>query len=112
MADAKRDQNFVTTLLGVSSSDGTTPVRVWADPTTHRLLVDLTTSGADIASHFQTDTYTSTNNQTVFTASTTVIADFQVFVNGSLQTPSTDYSVTGDTLTLASGIPSGVIVVW
>lgn len=41
MADASRDGNFVTTLLGASSVDGTTPVKVYADPTSHRLLVDL-----------------------------------------------------------------------
>src|ERR1700741_1366110 len=41
MAQAARDQNFVTTLLGVSSTDGVTPIAVYADPTTHRLLVDL-----------------------------------------------------------------------
>lgn len=40
MAQAGRDQNFVPTLLGVSNVDGTTPVDIWADPTTHRLLVD------------------------------------------------------------------------
>lgn len=41
MADnAARDQNFVPTLLGVSSANGTSPVKVYADPTTHRLLVD------------------------------------------------------------------------
>lgn len=39
--NAKRDENFVPTLLGVSSADGVTPIRVWADPDTHRLLVDL-----------------------------------------------------------------------
>lgn len=44
MANAKRDENFVPTLLGVSSSDGVTPVEVWVDPVTHRLLVDV--SGA------------------------------------------------------------------
>lgn len=38
MAQASRDENRVTTLLAVSSSDGTTPVAVYADPTTHRLL--------------------------------------------------------------------------
>jgi len=37
--DAKRDSNRVTTLLGVSNVDGTTPVTLYADPTTHRLLV-------------------------------------------------------------------------
>lgn len=41
MSDASRDQNFVTTLLGASSVDGTTPVKVYANPVTHRLLVDI-----------------------------------------------------------------------
>lgn len=42
MAQAKRDENYVTTLLGVSNADGITPVVLWADPVTHRLLVDIT----------------------------------------------------------------------
>ncbi len=40
MAQASRDENFVPTLLGVSNVDGTTPVKIYADPTTHRLLID------------------------------------------------------------------------
>lgn len=44
MSQAKRDENFVPTLLGVSSVDGTTPIPVYADPVTHRLLVDSATS--------------------------------------------------------------------
>lgn len=40
MANAERDDNFVPTLLAVSSADGTTPVPVYANPTTHRLLTD------------------------------------------------------------------------
>lgn len=40
MAEAKRDQNRVTTLLAVSYVDGVTPVLIYADPVTHRLLVD------------------------------------------------------------------------
>lgn len=39
MADAKRDQNSVVTLIGVSSADGITPVVIYVDPITHRLLV-------------------------------------------------------------------------
>jgi len=38
--DASRDQNFVPTLLAVSSADGSTTVPVYANPTTHRLLTD------------------------------------------------------------------------
>jgi hypothetical protein len=45
MAEAKRDANMVTTLIGVSSADGITPVTIYVDPTTHRVLVS-TTAGA------------------------------------------------------------------
>ncbi len=42
MADtASRDSNFVPTLLAVSAADGTTTTKVYANPATHRLLVDL-----------------------------------------------------------------------
>ncbi len=44
MTDAKRDANSITTLIAVSSVDGITPVTLYADPVTHRLLVD--TGGA------------------------------------------------------------------
>lgn len=46
MAEAKRDQNYVTTILATSSVDGVTPVNVWADPVTHRLLVDNASSSS------------------------------------------------------------------
>ena len=38
--NASRDENSIPTLLAVSNVDGKTPVKVWADPITHRLLVD------------------------------------------------------------------------
>ncbi len=38
MENAKRDENSVTTLLAISNVDEVTPVALWADPTTHRLL--------------------------------------------------------------------------
>jgi hypothetical protein len=40
MADAERDQNRVTTLLGVSSTDGTTPLKAEITAATGRLRVD------------------------------------------------------------------------
>ena len=40
MAQAKRDENRVPTLIAASSVNDITPIRCWADPTTHRLLVD------------------------------------------------------------------------
>ncbi len=50
MAQAKRDQNNVPTLLGVSNVDSSTPVVIYADPVTHRLLVDLPTSSGTVSS--------------------------------------------------------------
>jgi hypothetical protein len=49
MADAVRDNNNVPSLLGVSSSDLTTPTRIAANPTTKALLIDSTSlySGLD-----------------------------------------------------------------
>lgn len=50
MADAYRDQNDVPTLIAASSADGKTPVRLYADPTTHRLLIDLPGGGGTVTS--------------------------------------------------------------
>lgn len=47
MGDAKRDSNYVPTLLAVSNADGVTPVTLYADPTTHRLLTSA--SGGSLA---------------------------------------------------------------
>ena len=44
MTNAYRDENYVPTLIASSSADGQTPVRVYADPTTHRLLVQTVAS--------------------------------------------------------------------
>lgn len=45
MANASRDENNVPALLAVSSTDGSTPIRVYADPDTHRLLVNSVDGG-------------------------------------------------------------------
>lgn len=47
MAEAKRDGNYVPTLLAVSNVDGVTPVVLYADPTTHRLLVSASAGALD-----------------------------------------------------------------
>jgi len=48
MADAPRDANNVPVLLGVSSSDGTTPTTVYVNPSTHRLLVSSSGGSGDV----------------------------------------------------------------
>jgi hypothetical protein len=45
MPNAKHDANRVPSLIGVSSTDGETPVPIEADPITRRLLVNSTLSG-------------------------------------------------------------------
>lgn len=45
MANASHDQNHVPSLLGASCADGKTPVNIYADPATHRLLVNATGGG-------------------------------------------------------------------
>lgn len=50
MANAKLDDNSRQSLIAVSSADGSTPIRLYADPTTHRLLVDFATAGGTVTS--------------------------------------------------------------
>jgi hypothetical protein len=39
MENSKRDDNYITTLLGVDMTTGLLPTKVYVDETTHRLLV-------------------------------------------------------------------------
>lgn len=58
MANAKRDDNRIPTLLGVSNADGVTPVTLYADPTTHRLLVSHSGTLDDLTDVFITSAST------------------------------------------------------
>lgn len=58
--NAGHDQNHVTTLLGVSSADGSTPVPVEVDPTTGQLLVTSDAAAGAVYQSFN-DTTTDTN---------------------------------------------------
>lgn len=50
MAVAKIDDNTRQSLIAVSNADGSTIVPLYADPTTHRLLVDFASSGGTVTS--------------------------------------------------------------
>lgn len=50
MTDAKRDGNYVTTLIGVSSADGITPVTIYVDPATHRVLTQAASGSGTVTS--------------------------------------------------------------
>jgi len=41
MANARFDENFITTLIAVSMIDYATPVNIAVNPTTHALIVEL-----------------------------------------------------------------------
>ncbi len=40
MANAKRDNNRIPTLIAASRTDGTTPINIYVNPTTHQLMVE------------------------------------------------------------------------
>ena len=53
MTDARRDENFVTTLIGVSSVDGETPARVYIDPADNHVLAKSSPTISDSATDFE-----------------------------------------------------------
>ncbi len=72
MANAYRDENNVPTLIASSSTDGKTPVRVYADPTTHRLKVDFGSTPAT-ATTWATAGNTSTVTDAAVTATSIIL---------------------------------------
>lgn len=91
MADiAQRDSNHVPSLLAVSSVDGTSTVTLYANPTTHRLYVDLPTSGGTV-----TNVSIATANGfagTVATATTTPVITLSTTITGVLKGDGTSIS--------------------
>lgn len=86
MANAKKDENGIPVLMGVSNVDGTTPVMVYVDPVTHRLLVDFAGGSGTVTS------------VSVVTANG---------VSGSVATATTTPAIT---LTLGAITPTGVLI--
>lgn len=84
MSQASRDQNFVPTLLGVSNADGTTPTTVYADPTTHRLLVDVAGGGTGTVTSVSVITANGFAG-TVATATTTPAITLTTTITGILK---------------------------
>lgn len=101
MAQAPRDQNSIPALLGVSNVDGTTPVTVYADPVTHRLLVDLAGGSGTVTS---VSVVTANGFAgTVADASTTPAITLSTTVSGIL-------SGNGTAISAASTTGSGAVV--
>lgn len=91
MNDAKRDNNYIPTLLAVSNVDGLTPVVLYADPTTHRLLVSMSSALGDLSD-----------------VTITSAAGGDILYRNSGNTAWVNLAKGSDTnvLTLASGVPS------
>ena len=113
MSNAKHDENAVPTLIGVSSVDGVTPVNVWVDPTTHRLLVDV--SGATLTLYTETPSGTINGVNAVFSTANTISSVFGLYMNGQYIHPA-DYSTSGTTITFVtapdssySGLPFTIV---
>lgn len=49
MTEAKRDNNGIPVILGASSADGSTPVPIKVDPTTHIMVTDVMMTGSDLS---------------------------------------------------------------
>lgn len=98
MSQAYRDENNVPTLIASSNVDGFTPVRVYADPITHRLLVDLAGGGSG----------------TVTSVSVVTANGFAGTVANSTTTPAITLSTTitgilkGNGTSIAAGVASDV----
>lgn len=87
---ANKDSNSVATLIAVSSSDGTSIVRLWADPITHRLLVDNSGGGGGFTELPATGTVNGLNAVFGFTQQPTyIVSDSAIYKpldnNGNVQ---------------------------
>lgn len=98
---ASRDQNSVPTLLGVSSVDGVTPVTIYVNPTTHRVLTDTASGSGTVTSV----SVVSANGfaGTVATATTTPAITLTTTITGIL-------SGNGTAISAASTTGSGAVV--
>lgn len=106
MASAYHDGDHVPVLLATSSSDGETPVLVWADPTTHRLLVSSSVS-------FTFSAYTETPSglingvNTVYTTINATNFVFGIYLNGEFIHPA-DYTVNSSGFTMNTPLPASM----
>ena len=100
---APRDENRVPTLMGVSNGDGITPVVVYADPVTHRVLVN--NVGGATGTPIVGEVLTGALGQNTFTLAHTPIAGtLIVFGEGGQQLSVNrgDYTVVGTTVVLTN----------
>lgn len=105
--EAKRDDNYVTVLLGTSSSDDKTPIRVFANATTQRLLVDALTSVSGNATMVDGRKTVTSAGSAVALGSATVLKKITIQALGA----NTDFIAVGaSTVVAASGTERGILL--
>ena len=103
MAQAKRDENRVPTLIGVSSADGITPTLIEVNPTTNSMLVDVQSISAGTSVIGKVRVVTATGDEvtedTDNSMNVTIVAD-DVGIGGGIQYTEgdTDATITGQAI--------------
>ncbi len=107
--NAPIDQNFVKGLLAASSVDGSSTVKVYADPTTHRLLVD---SGGSSSINFADNEVVSGSGTSWTLANTPTAGSQHVYANGQRLIPGggQDYTIAGAVITTALSWAAGTVL--
>ena len=101
MATGYHDGNHTPTLVATSSVDGKTPVVVWADPTTHRLL----TSSTLATLYTETPTGAIDGVNKTYTVLHTINSIYTFAINGQY-IDSSQFSTTGSTITFVTALPA------
>lgn len=102
MGNASRDQNYVTTLIGVSSVDFITPITVYVDPVTHRLLVQSAGGGTGTVTSVSVTTANGVSGS-VATATTTPAITLTLGAITPTSVNGLTISTTTGTLTITNG---------
>jgi len=104
---AEIDVNSRQSLTATSNVDGSSIVRLYADPVTHRLLVDIVGGGGTGTWYAVSGTIDGVNP--TFTLPVTPTSDFVLVLGGQTQILTKWYTVSGNTITYQAGyIPIGI----
>lgn len=104
--NASHDESNVATLLGVSNADNSSPVKIWANPSTHRLLVSSSGGGGGSTLTPENPSGTVNDSNVTFTVSNEPLF---IIVNGASYVVGTGTyaSYLAGTITLSSAVGSG-----
>lgn len=105
--NAGLDQNSRPTLLALSSANDGSLVTVWANPITHRLLVDSSGGAGGTGLQFEVPTGTVNGSNVSFTVANTpkYISIDGVIKRATDSAGNTHYSYSAPTITITDGAP-------